>query len=255
MLHDGTYGAMGGLITTINDFARYVRLHLDAWPARNDADDGLVRRATLREMHKPAEIARLDATARNLAGETAPQVVGYGYGLRLTLGHPNVVSAGHSGGLPGFGSNWVIYPEHGIGIISFANLTYAGTGAVNAAIGAILLEKARLPRRTLPPSPMLATRAEQVAQLVQSWGSQLCEEILAENFFLDQPREDRIKHSREILARAGTIKSAGPIAPENQLRGTFPLQGEIGRVDVFFTLTPERNPRVQELRLTFAPNP
>ncbi|MEN9704045.1 MAG: hypothetical protein RLZZ209_1473, partial [Bacteroidota bacterium] len=27
---------------------------------------------------------------------------------------------GHSGGLPGFGSNWRIFPDYDLGIISFA---------------------------------------------------------------------------------------------------------------------------------------
>ena len=34
MLADGAYGAMGGLITTLPDFARYAAMHLAAWPPR-----------------------------------------------------------------------------------------------------------------------------------------------------------------------------------------------------------------------------
>jgi CubicO group peptidase (beta-lactamase class C family) len=34
LLQDGSYGAMGGLITTIEDFTKYMDLHLSAWPAR-----------------------------------------------------------------------------------------------------------------------------------------------------------------------------------------------------------------------------
>lgn len=40
MLHDGSYGAMGGLITTIQDFSKYVSFHLSAWPPRNEEDHG-----------------------------------------------------------------------------------------------------------------------------------------------------------------------------------------------------------------------
>ena len=32
----------------------------------------------------------------------------------------------HSGGLPGFGSQWRIMPDYGIGVVAFANRTYAG---------------------------------------------------------------------------------------------------------------------------------
>ena len=39
-----------------------------------------------------------------------------------------MVTVGHSGGLPGFGSQWRILPDYGIGVISYANLTYANMG-------------------------------------------------------------------------------------------------------------------------------
>jgi hypothetical protein len=37
----------------------------------------------------------------------------------------------------------------------------------------------------------------------------------------------------------------------NALRGTYRIEGENGSVEVFFTLTPERIPLVQELKLKF----
>ena len=47
---DGEVGAMGGLATTVPDYARYVAFLLDAWPARDDPERGPVRRASVREM-------------------------------------------------------------------------------------------------------------------------------------------------------------------------------------------------------------
>jgi CubicO group peptidase (beta-lactamase class C family) len=238
MLHDGTYGAMGGLLTTIHDFARYVAFHLAAWPPRNETDEGVVRRATLREMHKPAEVTAVIATAKNLAGESTPFVTGYAYGLRWSMDSNNVINVGHSGGLPGFGSQYTFYPEYGVAVISFANLTYAGMSTANNRVGAILLEKARLTRRVLPVSKILATRQREVAALIQSWDAKLAESLVAENFFLDHSLDDWASRSRDILAQAGKITGVGPLVPQNQLRGTFPLLGANGRVDVFFTLTP-----------------
>lgn len=255
LLHDGSYGAMGGLLTTIPDLARYLKLHLDAWPARNDAESPVARRASLREMQSPGVITRFDAGAKNPAGEPAPQVAGYGYGLRWTLDGKGVTAIGHSGGLPGFGSQHVFYPEHGVAVLSFANLTYAGTGAVNSRVGAMLIEKAKLPRRTLPPSATLVARTSQVARLVQSWDETLAAALVAENFFLDRSRAAWRELAAETLAKAGKITAVGEIVPENQLRGTFALQGEKGRVDVFFTLTPEADPRLQELSLKFVAAP
>ncbi len=253
LLHDGTYGAMGGLLTTINDFARYAALHLAAWPPRSDPENPIARRASLREMHLPAMFSGLAAQAKALDGSPQPIVNAYGFGLGWTFDSRGVVRVGHSGGLPGFGSNWRFYPDHGFAILSFANVTYAGTGAVNAKVADWIIEKGKLPRHAVPPSPVLAARTAQVAQLVQTWDAALAATIVAENFFPDRSLESWRSHARETLAKLGAVKSVGPIVPENQLRGTFPLHGEHGRVEVFFTLTPERDPRVQELRLTFVP--
>jgi CubicO group peptidase (beta-lactamase class C family) len=250
---DGAYGAMGGLITTADDFTRYVAFHLAAWPPRDEAETGPVRRATVREMHTPTQPTGVNATAKTLSGEPNPIANGYGFGLSVSLDSKGVVFARHSGGLPGFGSEYRFFPDYGFGIFSFANVTYAGTGNANAKVASLLLEKAKLPPRTLPVSKLLAQRTQQLGHLLAdaAWDEKLAAEIFAENFFPDRSRADWITHTRTALAQAGKISSVGPLKPLNQLRGTFPLLGEKGRVDVFFTLTPEITPKIQELRLTF----
>ena len=44
ILHDGAYGAMGGMITTIEDFSKYVLFHLSAWPPSDKDESGPVTR-------------------------------------------------------------------------------------------------------------------------------------------------------------------------------------------------------------------
>jgi hypothetical protein len=227
-----------------------VAFHQEAWPARNDPDSGIVGRATRREMHQPAMFSSLAATTKSLANTPLPTVNFYGYGLSWSTDSAGHVRVGHSGGLPGFGSNWRFYPEHGVAVISFANVTYAGTGTANARVGALLVEKAGLPRRVIPAATMLATRQRQVVDLIQTWDAALADSLVAENFFPDRSREDWQKEASEKLAQIGAVRSVGDMSAENQLRGTFSLIGEKGRLEVLFTLTPERNPRVQELRLT-----
>ncbi len=60
-------------------------------------------------------------------------------------------------------------------MISFANVTYAGTSAANARVGALLVEKAGLLRRVTPTSSLLATRQRQVAELIQTWDPALAQ--------------------------------------------------------------------------------
>jgi CubicO group peptidase (beta-lactamase class C family) len=248
VLHDGDGAAMGGLITTMEDFARYVAFHLDAWPARDGADKEPLKRASVREMQQPASFESLPAKATLADGTTPnPKVGFYGYGLHWERDSRNVVTLGHGGGLPGYGSQYRFAPEHGIGVIAFTNLRYGPVYAPTARALELLIDKAQLPARSVLPSPVLLARQKQVAALVQSWDEKLSAEIAAENFFMDSPREERMRLAREKLAPIGKILSVGPIRAVNQLRGTFALVGESGTVDVFFTLTPEREPRVQQL--------
>jgi CubicO group peptidase (beta-lactamase class C family) len=121
LLHDGSYGAMGGLITTAEDFSKYMAVHIAAWPPRDDAETGPVKRSSVREMQYPWDVSFLNATAKTPNGRPCPTVSAYGYGLRWSKDCDTRVYVGHTGGLPGFGSNWVIMPEYGIGVLCFAN--------------------------------------------------------------------------------------------------------------------------------------
>lgn len=251
MLHDGAYGAMGGLITTIEDFSKYVRFHLSAWPARSGEDNGPVKRSTLREMHTP-QFPRLNTDGTNSQGEPCPSVTGYGYGLGVNLNCEGRMRVSHGGALPGFGSNYVFYPEYGVGVMAFGNLTYTGPLPLKE-VEALLFDTIGLGPRKLPASDILLQRQEQVVQLIQSWDSGLEASILAENFYLDHSREHRMADIRKTMDAAGPIRSVDPIEPLNQLRGGFTMQAENGAVSVFFTLTPEREARVQYLEVEFQP--
>lgn len=254
MLHDGDAAAMGGLITTMDDFSRYVAFNLDAWPARDGADNGPVRRASVREMHLPAAFSGLAGKATLVDGVTAnPKVAFYGYGMNWSRDAQNVTIVGHSGGLPGFGSQFRFAPDHGIGVIAFTNLRYGPVYGPTSKVLNLLIERAQLPARAAAPAPVLLTRQQQVAQLIQGWDEKLGDEITADNFFLDRSRVDWIAAARQQLDTIGRIVAVGPLKAENRLRGSFPLIGERGTLEVKFTLTPEREPKVQELDITTAP--
>ena len=253
ILHDGVFGAMGGLITTVDDFARYVAFHLDAWPPRDDAETGPASRATRREMHHISEVVALVTDNKTLSGQANPRIAGYGYGLSWNLDSRGIGWVRHAGGLPGFGSEYRFLPEHGVAVISFANHTYAPMTGLNAQAMEILIEKAKLPPRRLPVSPALRQRAAQLADLVRDWNHASAADALAPNFFLDRSREDWAADSAALLAKLGPVQQVTEVAPLNQLRGTFSLVGPNGRIDAFFTLMPEATPRVQALTLTFVP--
>ena len=248
MLHDGSYGAMGGLITSIEDFSKYVALHLAAWPPRNDEDKAPLKRSSVREMQTPF-MPRLVAEAKGRDGSACPILFGYAYGLGYLQDCKGVVRISHSGGLPGFGSEYRFYPEYGIGVMSFANRTYAAAGAANARVIDTLLMISGIKPRVLPASDILNKRREQLISVLTTLIEKPGAEIFAENFFLDKSRETRLLHHQKIMDEAGTVLSYGPMVAQNQLRGYLIAVGEKKNVRVYFTLSPEANPKIQQLDL------
>ena len=254
LLHDGAFGAMGGLITSIEDFSNYISLHLSAWPPRSDAETGPVKRSTLREMHRMNN-PRYYTDPNRFGNQTGPIMRGYGFGLVAMVNHEGVLEVGHNGGLPGFGSSYMFYPQYGIGIMAFSNLTYVGgeVRAANYMVMKNLINQGLFTPRSLPVSDILEKRKEQVAQLILSWDPLLENEIVAVNLYMDISRETRMEEARNLLSLAGKIISTGPVIPENQLRGSFILTGIQRSLKVYFTLTPEAKPRVQWLTLELIP--
>ncbi len=250
LLADGSYGAMGGLLTSIDDFARYVALHLSAWPPRSDAESPVLKRSSLREMHLPRTFRDMNPAFRLPSGRTTPIVNHYAYGLGWSHDVDNREYVGHSGGLPGFGSQWRMLPDYGIGVIAFGNLTYAGLNTPNWAVIDLLLTEAKLQPRQLPVSAILAQRKAELMTLLPDWTEAEKTPIFAENFFPDESLADRQKASKAMFANIGKVVRVGELKPENQLRGQFRIEGERGAVDVFFTLTPERPALIQQLDLT-----
>jgi CubicO group peptidase (beta-lactamase class C family) len=250
MLHDGDAAAMGGMLTTMDDFARYMAFHLDAWPPRDGAEQGPVRRATVREMHMPRVFAGIAPKATLADGKTLnPNVSSYAYGLRWVRDSRDLVVLGHGGGLPGFGSQYYFAPQHGVAVAAFSNLRYGPVYGPTFKALATLVERAGLQPKAVAATPVLLERQQQVAQLVQDWDEALGGRIVADNFFLDRSRADWIKLAGEKLAPIGKVVSVGPVRAENRLRGSFALVGEKGTLNVWFSLSPEREPKVQAIDL------
>src|SRR5687767_10092613 len=134
LLHAGAYGAMGGLITTMEDFAKYTSFHLSAWPPSDNPDIGPIRRSSVREMHKPWQLIKLHPDAKTREGKSCPSVAAYGYGLVWQTNCNELIRIEHSGGLPGFGSNWVIAPQYGVGVVCFSNVTYSPVSRITKQV-------------------------------------------------------------------------------------------------------------------------
>ena len=171
LLHDGSYGAMGGMITTIEDFSKYAAFHLAAWPPRDDAQTGPIKRSSVREMQYPWDVNGFNVNYKTAIGRSYPFASAYCYGLRWRKYIDAMTAVGHTGGLPGFGSEWTIYPEYGFGVICFANLTYANAGSVNLQVADTLIRLSGIKMRQLPPSDILTKRRDELVKLLPDWSN------------------------------------------------------------------------------------
>jgi CubicO group peptidase (beta-lactamase class C family) len=249
LLHDGVFGAMGGMITSIESFSKYVALHQSAWPPRNDAEIAPIRRSSIREMHQPWRFASLDLNYRYPSGRSCVMADAYAYGLRWTKDCRSRETIGHSGGLPGFGSNWTILPEFGLGVICFANITYANTDFPNAMVMDTLVRMAQLTPRTLAPSKILTQRRDELVKLLPDFSNAANSGIFADNFFSDYSADVIKKNANAAFTKAGKIIHIREVIPENQMRGYFIMEGEKANILVSFSLTPENPGLIQEYRL------
>lgn len=252
-LPDGSFGAMGGMLTSSADLSRWVALMLDAWPPRDGAESPVLKRSSLREMQQVARFAGGSAT---MGGGTMSMTSGgYAYGLRASqnclFGH--IVA--HSGGLPGFGSQMRWLPEHGVGVVALGNLTYTSWGGVIDQVLETLARSGGLVPRVPQPSPVLLAMQQQVTRLVQDWQPALADSIAAMNLFLDESSARRgVAVARLRDAAGGACRSAGPIVAENALRGQWLVPCARGALRIGITLAPTEPARVQQLTVQAAAN-
>jgi CubicO group peptidase (beta-lactamase class C family) len=244
-LPQGAFGSTGGLLTNADDLGKYVAFHLSAWPPRDEADSGPVKRSSVREMSHRWTPSNL--MARRVDGKLQVSETGYGYGLRITTDCRFERIVAHSGGLPGFGSTMAWLPDYGVGIFAMASLTYSGPSEATNRAWDALQQTGALQRRELPPSPALVQMREHVVNLWNHWDETEAKQVGAMNLLLDAPSAQRGAEIQALHAQVGECKTAGAVLPENWLRGQVNFTCAHGTVGAFFTLSPTAPAKIQHL--------
>jgi CubicO group peptidase (beta-lactamase class C family) len=254
LLSNGSFGSMGGMLTSLRDLSRYVGVYLSAWPAHDGPETAPIRRASLREMQqvwRPAPALVL----RDAGGGIQLNAGGYAYGLRSSqsCAFRHIVS--HTGGLPGFGSIMLWLPEYGVGIVAFGNVTYTSWTRVTTTAMEAFVKTAALRPRQPQPAPALTDARDKVSRLVAKWDDTLADSIAAENLFLDQTKDRRRAEIERLLATTGACRPDAVAWDnvENALRGIWSMTCEKGKLQISITLAPTMPPKVQMLGVRVAP--
>ena len=247
-LPDGAFGPMGGMLTSITDLGRWVGLMLSAWPPRDGAEAGPLRRASLREMQQVWRYNGAVVVRDTVRGTVRLSAGGYGYGLgvRQSCVFRTIVS--HSGGLPGFGSLMQWLPDYGVGIIALGNRTYTGWAPVATQALDLLANTGGLVARAPQPAPVLLLRHDQVSRLVSNWNHALADSMAAMNLFLDESKPRRRAAIEALVKEAGgNCRTVGSIQASNALRGHWRMRCNNGDLRVAITLSPTEPAQVQYL--------
>lgn len=226
-MRDGAFGAMGGVETTANDYAKWVTFLLSAWPAHDGPETGPVKRSTVRDLVAIAS----PRPANNRAAELGPpcrQSMAYAAALNVIDDCDLGRVLTHSGGYPGYGSNMVLLPEAGVGIFVFNNRTYASSSlAVLKALFA-LRRAGAIPDRAVAVSPGLA-QAYGLAKMVWLSGDP-ARAALANNVLMDRDLARRAKDIADLKSKVGTCAMNEPIVAISAMEGTFTWTCAEGKV-------------------------
>ena len=203
---DGTIAPMGGLWTTVTDLARWVGFFCDAFPPRDDPDDGPLARWARREMQQLRRLDEVSEARPRPDGPARTQAYGYGIGLGVRVDQRLGTVIGHSGGLPGYGSHMRWLPDRGVGVVAVSNVTYGHMAAACAEAIDVLADLDALPPMPSPrAAPALTAAAERAVELANDWRDAAAHDLFADNVADDESLERRAAEATAAVGRHGTL--------------------------------------------------
>ena len=248
----GAFGAIGGLQTSANDYAKYVAFLLSAWPPRDGPDMGPVQRSSVRELSQGANFPSVRLRPGSSGPDACREASTYGMGMYAATDCELGLTLSHGGGYPGYGSHVLILPEYGVGVFALANRTYAGPSAPVWDAAMALLRAGHLKARSAPVSPALATAYAAVSVIFTSGSVTSAGDVLSMNFLMDRDAEHWARDLSGLKAEVGTCDTSSNIVPSGALSGDFTWHCEQGRAKGELLLAPTRTPRIQALDLSRA---
>ncbi len=268
----GAFGAMGGLQTSANDYARYVAWLLSAWPAGSAGStktpagsagkltepagserttfSGPLKRSTVRELARGNGFAQ-SRTRPGKTGATACRVAAtYGGGMISGQDCDLGFVLFHGGGYPGYGSHILLLPDAGVGIFAFANRTYAPATAAVWDAALVLQRAGALKPAAIPTSAALAEAYKAAGRIYAAGSLQPEMRFVAMNMTMDRSAEGWAADLARMKGETGACATDSPVRPTGALSGTFSWRCATGRISGQILLAPTTTPQIQALRLS-----
>jgi CubicO group peptidase (beta-lactamase class C family) len=247
----GAFGAMGGVQTSATDYAKWVSYLLAAWPARDDADTGPVKRATVRELAQGSNFPALAPPRPASAGqEECRRAATYGMGMVVVVDCEFGFLLVHGGGYPGYGSFLLLLPQQGVGLFAFANRTYAEPRKAMYDAASILKKADFLKERPVAISGDLANAYRAVGTIFERGDVAADENLLAVNFLMDRDAPGWARDLASLKKQVGNCDTTAAVVAKSALLGEFTWRCASGRLAGSVLLAPTQPPRIQSLKLS-----
>ena len=246
-LGPGAFGAMGGLMTTANDYARYIAWELAAWPPRDGPEDAILRRSSVREIARPQTYANVQ---KRFEPNGCDRASAYGLG---TIAYSDCLLGqhfGHSGGLPGYGSNVLLLPQRGVGVFAFANRTYAPASLPVRDAAKLLVASGAFPVRQSPPGAALLQMAEAAGRIYAAGDVQAARGALAMNVLLDRDAAHRNAEIATLRTKLGACRAPEPIVTDTATSALVRYSCERGTLQARLLLAPTTPASLQVLEFS-----
>jgi CubicO group peptidase (beta-lactamase class C family) len=248
----GAFGAMGGVQTSANDYARWVAFLLSAWPARDGPEQGPVRRSTVRELAQGSNF-QIITQRPGINVAACAQATAYGLGMRIARDCDLGVTLAHGGGYPGYGSYVLLLPDYGVGFFAFANQTYSAPARPVWDAAMEMQRAGLLTRRPLPVSQALADAYAAAAAMYRAGNIAPGRTLLAMNFLMDRSAEGWRDELARLKGELGKCDTVSPPTATGALSGSFIWICTKGRLSGDLLLAPTNPPTIQALRFQRQP--
>jgi serine-type D-Ala-D-Ala carboxypeptidase/endopeptidase len=239
----GAFGAMGGITTSANDYAKWIAFLLSGWPA---SEGDAAAKSTIRAMQYggglPHRRTRPGAESANC------RITGI-YAAGLVSSQDCVLGPVlfHGGGFPGYGSHMLLIPDTGTGVFALTNRTYAGPSAPVWDAATSLMQGGYLKARTAPVSALL-NDGYSTAKAIWTDGSVADQQPrLAMNFLMDRSVANWAAQIAGLKAKVGVCDTSQPVVATGSLAGRFSWNCANGRIDGTVLLAPTPTAQIQAL--------